>query len=401
MQTTTSVKASSWQVISPPRSRYGRCVFILVHTHTTRCVRTPTRLGAVFLLSGRFTLNRLTLIESSCVPCALSTLEAGQMITGEWHCLPARRTRERLAMRESHVFVLRSWPFPLGAQMNRDTELCGIAYIAFASLMFVAMASTIKVATRTHSPLEVVLLRSLISIPLLFFILPRHTRFNFRSHLTKENFLRSAFGYGGFAAFVGCAAKLPLSVVSAIFYTSPICSMLLSALLLKERNGAAAPIAATFGFLGTLAIVQPSISSVDGWIVLGLIGAVLDSLAVMMIRRIANTDTPERMALSFMLWSSAIGLPLAIPAWVWPAPCEWPLFLLIAVLAVLAQLAMGRGYARVRLSRAAPFDFVRLPACLVLDLMCFGTPPTPVMWLGSGLILFGTSVALADRTMRK
>lgn len=290
--------------------------------------------------------------------------------------------------------------FILPAQMNRDAELSGMAHIAFAGLMFVTMASAIKVVTRTLPPLEVALLRSLISIPLLFFILPKHNRLDLRSHLSKENFLRSAFGYGGFAAFVACSSKLPLTVVSSIFYTSPIYSMLLSTLLLKERQSVAAAIAATFGFLGALAIVQPRMDDFDVWIVIGLIGAALDSLAVVMIRRLANTDTPERKALSFMLWSSVIGLPFAAPVSVWPSPSDWPLLLLIAISAVLAQVALGRGYARVRLSRAAPFDFVRLPASLAIDSMCFGTTPTLMMWLGSGLVLFGTSIALTSATTR-
>ncbi|AMA60146.1 DMT family transporter [Bradyrhizobium sp. CCGE-LA001] len=284
--------------------------------------------------------------------------------------------------------------------MNRDAELSGIAHIAFASLMFVTMSSVIKVVTQTLSPLEVAALRSMMSIPLLFLVLPRDVRFDVLPYFSKEHFLRSAFGYTGFLAFVACTSKLPLTVVSSIFYTSPIWSLLLSTIVLKERQSVAPTIGLIFGFFGMLAIVQPTISSADAWIAIGFLGAALDSLAVMMIRRIASINAPERMALSFMLWSSAIGLPLAIPVWVWPAPADWPLLLLIAVLAVLTQIALGRGYALVRLARAAPFDFVRLPASLLVDLVCFGTTPTPMMWLGAGLILFGSSVSLAERPTR-
>lgn len=285
--------------------------------------------------------------------------------------------------------------------MNRDAELSGIAHIAFAGVMFVTMSSAIKVVTQTLSPLEVVVLRSMMSIPLLFFILPRDVRFDFRPFFSKEHFFRSAFGYTGFLAFVACTSKLPLAVVSSIFYTSPIWSSLLSTLVLKERQSVAPTIGLILGFFGMLAIVQPTASSADAWIAIGFIGAGLDSLSVMMIRRIAGANSPERIALSFMLWSSAIGLPFAIPVWVWPAPADWPLLLLIALLAVLAQIALGRGYALVRIARAAPFDFVRLPASLMVDLVCFGTTPTPMMCFGAGLILFGSSVSLVERVMRK
>lgn len=270
----------------------------------------------------------------------------------------------------------------------------------FASLMFVAMAAIIKIVTRTLSPLEVVVLRSLISAPLLFFLLPRPGRLDFRAYLSKEHFLRSALGYGGFAAFATCSSKLPLTWVSSISHTSPIYSMLLSTLLLKETQGIATASAATLGFLGALVITQPGLGDLDTWVVVGLIGAALDSLAIVMVRRLANAGGAERTALSFMLWTSVIGLPIAIPVWVWPSPSDWPLLLVLAVFAVLAQVALVRGYARVRLSRAAPFDFIRLPTSLVIDVVCFDTTPTLTMWLGSGLILFGASVALAGANIR-
>ncbi|WLA93515.1 DMT family transporter [Bradyrhizobium elkanii] len=285
--------------------------------------------------------------------------------------------------------------------MNRDAELSGMAHVAFASLIFVTMSSAIKVVTQTISPLQVTVLRSVLSIPIIFLTLPKHVRFDSRLLFSKEHFFRSVFGYTGFLAFVACASKLPLTVAASILYTSPIWSLLLSALVLKERQNIATAFGLILGLFGMLAIVQPTISSADTWIVIGLIGAALDSLAVMMIRRIASVDAPEQMALYFMLWSSVIGLPFAIPVWVWPAPADWPLLLLIAGLAALLQIALGRGYALVRLARAAPLDFVRLPASLLVDLVCFGITPTPMMWLGTGLILVGSSACLAERVIRK
>ncbi|MFK4490005.1 DMT family transporter [Bradyrhizobium sp. USDA 336] len=285
--------------------------------------------------------------------------------------------------------------------MIRDSELSGIANVIFAGLMLVAMAAIIKIVTKTLSPFEVVVLRSLISAPLLFFIVPRHSRLDFRAYVSKEHFLRSALGYGGFAAFATCSSKLPLTLVSSISYTSPIYCMLFSTLLLKESRGFATGSAATIGFLGALVITRPGLDDFDIWVVVGLIGAILDSIAIVMVRRLANTAGPGQMSLSFMLWSSVIGLPIAIPVWVWPSPADWALLLLLAVFAVLAQVALVSGYARVRLSRAAPFDFVRLPASLAIDVLCFDTTPTLAMWLGSGLIFFGASVALVGVNIHK
>jgi drug/metabolite transporter (DMT)-like permease len=136
----------------------------------------------------------------------------------------------------------------------------------------------------------------------------------------------------------------------------------------------------------------------DLWILVGLVGAALGSLAMTMVRRLSVAETPERIALSFMLWSSAIGLPLAIPQWVWPTPDQWLLLFLIGILATMAQVALTRGYALASLARGAPFDFIRLPASLIIGLVFFAEYPTLLMWCGVGLILIGSAITMAERT---
>lgn len=282
--------------------------------------------------------------------------------------------------------------------MIRDAELRGIVYIASSNLIFVIMSSIIKIVTISLPPLEVSFLRNMLSIPILLFILPKRGTFDLLFFLTREHFLRSLFGYAHFVLFILCISRLPLSAVSAISYTSPIWSLLLSVFLLKERPAVTPIIGLTFGLLGMLAVVQPSVGNMTGWIVVGLAGAFLSSLDVMMVRRISGSEAPERIALSLALWSSTMGLPLAVPQWVWPPPGVWPLLVLIGALGMLVQVTLTRGYTLARLGRGAPFgDFIGLPASLAVGWVCFAEFPTPLMWLGVGLILFGSSIALAEK----
>lgn len=282
--------------------------------------------------------------------------------------------------------------------MIHDPELRGIVYIACSNLIFVVMSSIIKIVTITLPPLEVSVLRNMLSIPILLFILPRRGSCDLLFFLTREHALRSLFGYAHFVLFIVCVSRLPLAAVSAIFYTSPVWSLLLSIFLLKERPAITPIIGLTFGLLGMLAAVQPNASNVTVWLVVGLAGAFLSSLDVMMVRRISGGEDPERIALSLALWSCAIGLPLAVPNWVWPPPDVWPLLILIGALGMLVQVTLARGYALARLGRGAPFgDFVGLPASLAVGWVCFAEFPTPLMWIGVGLILLGSSIAVAER----
>ncbi|WP_176721925.1 DMT family transporter [Bradyrhizobium sp. LMTR 3] len=282
--------------------------------------------------------------------------------------------------------------------MMRDAELKGIAYIAFSNLTFAIMSAIIKIVTITIPALEVSVLRNMLSILFLLLVLPRHGTFDFRFFLTKEHFLRSLFGYTHFVLFILCVSRLPLAAVSAISYTSPIWSLLFSVFVLKERTAVTPIIGLIFGVLGMLAVVQPSVSNMTVWIVVGLAGAVFSSLDVMMVRRISGSEAPERIALSLALWSCAMGLPLAVPGWVWPPTGVWPLLILIGGLGMLVQVTLTRGYTLARLGRGAPFgDFIGLPASLTVGWLCFAEFPTPLMWLGVCLILFGSSIALVER----
>ena len=282
--------------------------------------------------------------------------------------------------------------------MARDSELRGVIYVASSGMIFVAMSSIIKIVTPTIPVLEVSVLRSILSIPLFFFLIQRIDTPVFRSFLTRDHFLRSAFGYANFLCFVFCISKLPLAVASALFYTAPIWSLLLSVFVLNEKHGAAPILTLILGFFGMLAIIQPSIGDMNFWILVGLVGAALGSLAMTMVRRLSVAEAPDRIALGFMLWSSAIGLPLAIPQWVWSTPDQWLLLSLIGVLATLAQVALTRGYALARLARGAPFDFIRLPASLFIGLVFFAEYPTPLMWCGVGLIVIGSAITMAEKT---
>ncbi|WFU14857.1 hypothetical protein [Bradyrhizobium sp. CB3481] len=70
---------------------------------------------------------------------------------------------------------------------------------------------------------------------------------------------------------------------------------------------------------------------------------------------------------------------------------------LIGALGMLVQVALTRAYALARLGRGAQVDFINLPASLTIGWAWFAEFPTPLMWLGVGLILLGSSIALAER----
>jgi drug/metabolite transporter (DMT)-like permease len=284
-----------------------------------------------------------------------------------------------------------------GLGNSLDTEAKGLLLIVLSGVTFTAMSALIRGWTGDLPPLQVSMLRSALSLLLLYPLVARVGRFYLRSFMGWDYALRSSLGYFSFVIFVICLSKLPLAIVTAVFYTTPLWSIAFSSFLLKERGGRSTIAPVALGIAGMLAIIQPRIVGFDPWICLGLAGAALGSLAVTMVRHMSATETPERLAFGFMLWGTILGLPLAVPDWIWPAGPEWLSLAAIAALATVAQLALTHGLALAPLIRGAPFDFVRLPASLVIGVVVLGEPTTVPMWLGCALIALGSGLALLKR----
>ncbi|WP_027532943.1 DMT family transporter [Bradyrhizobium sp. WSM3983] len=280
-----------------------------------------------------------------------------------------------------------------------DSERKGILYLIASSGSFVAVSALIKYVVPEIPALEVAFLRSLVALP--FFIGAfRNGGFAVRDILlSRMHFFRAAFGYLSFLCYVLCLSELPLSEAVALSYTTPIWSFLLAVMVLKETVSKGLGAALLLGLAGMWLVVQPTFGVAGPWLAVGLVGAGMGSLAIMVVRQLSSGESPERASFGFMIWSTLIGLPLATWNWVWPRPSTVAFLAVIGFLTALAQICLTRGYALARLARGATFDFVRLPASIVVGLYWFNEQPTRSAWLGVALIIFGSAFSAAHGTL--
>ncbi|PRD43693.1 hypothetical protein C5748_10630 [Phyllobacterium phragmitis] len=271
-----------------------------------------------------------------------------------------------------------------------DRELPGILLLIASGVAFVTMAAMIKAVSSDMPIFQIVFLRSLLSLPFfVHFLWPGSKRI--RTILTsKAHFLRSFFGYTSFLCYAVCLTNLPLSVTVALFYTTPVWALVLGGALLREQVTSTLLSVVLIGIAGVVLIVQPTIGDSNIWIILGLVGAALGALATMSVRMLAHADSPVNVAAGFFVWSSVLGLPLAVLEWTWPSPRVLVVLVCIGALAALAQLFLSTGYSLTRLARGATFDFVRLPASLAIGILLIGERPDVPAIIGTVLILLGS-----------
>jgi drug/metabolite transporter (DMT)-like permease len=211
------------------------------------------------------------------------------------------------------------------------------------------------------------------------------------------------FGRGGAVAvatlcfFMGVMA-MPLASATAIQFTSPIITALLSPLVLKEKAPGKVWAATLLAFAGVLVVLRPKLLAL-GPVALYPLGAAFGMSWLMMLNRKAAGDAP----ILVMQWLlAAFAAPLLVaaaallhgtgdPHFVVPAPGAAIVFkcLAIAFFATTGHSLIYTAVLRATAATVAPMTYVQLLVAAAIGWAWFGNPPDAPTFLGAALIIGG------------
>ncbi len=189
---------------------------------------------------------------------------------------------------------------------------------------------------------------------------------------------------------------MPLAEATAIGFTTPMITALLSAIFLKERTRAVTWVASLAAFAGVLIILRPNIAEL-GWVALMPVGAAT-CMALMMMgnRAVSTAGSPLLMqflvasiAVPFVITAAAVGhfsgveaLRVGMPDWTIIARCA-----LVAVTASFAHWLVFMGTTRASAAEIAPMTYVQLLIAMALGVAVFGDWPDLTSLAGSAIII--------------
>lgn len=189
---------------------------------------------------------------------------------------------------------------------------------------------------------------------------------------------------------------MPLAEATAIGFTSPMITAVLSAIFLHERTNMAKWTATLIAFGGVLLIMRPNVAEL-GWVALLPLGAAM-SMALLMIgnRAVAGAGSPILMqflvaslAVPFIFTAAVLGhfsgvqaLHIGIPDWTIVARCA-----VVAVTASFAHWLIFMATTRASAADIAPMTYVQLLMALVLGIFIFGDWPDMTSLAGSAIII--------------
>lgn len=196
---------------------------------------------------------------------------------------------------------------------------------------------------------------------------------------------------------------LPLTVTSAIQFTSPLIICALSGPLLGDKVGWRRWLAILVGFTGILIIVRPGTEAFQPAALLSLGCALFLALFSILTRKLAGVDS----ALTQQFYAGAtpvvLLMPIAFTDWVWPGqPISWVAF------AVMGAAGLGGHYLNSVAHRyatpatLAPFSYLSLLYLAVASWLIFNQPPDQWFILGAAIIIAsGLYIWLRERSLSR
>ncbi|MEP2640882.1 DMT family transporter [Roseobacter sp.] len=181
---------------------------------------------------------------------------------------------------------------------------------------------------------------------------------------------------------------LPLTVTSAIMFSSPVIVCALSGPLLGERVGPWRWFAIMLGFAGVLVVIRPFGASFHIAMLLPLFNAVSLALYSIMTRKLAGVVATETMQFYLGALGTAILLPLAIWAWEWPVSItQWAVLVGLGLFGWAGHQLLTNAHRFGTANTLMPYTYSFMIYLSVLSYLVFNHLPDQWTVIGAAIIV--------------
>ncbi|WP_299360554.1 DMT family transporter [uncultured Paracoccus sp.] len=273
--------------------------------------------------------------------------------------------------------------------MPIDRKLRGLAIFAMSVALFGCIDTSAKwLITAGLAPLVVVFARYAGHLMLILAVtLPTQGTAVLRSVSPRLQLARSACLFLSTLFNFLALRHLPLSLTTAILFSGPIFTTLLSIPLLGERVTPRRIAGVVLGFVGVLYIVQPWSENFSPAMILS-IGSVLSvSMYFILTRRLSHEANATH-----QIWAGAVATLCLAPFILWQAtwperPMEWLIFALIGVFGLSSHSLAALAHRMAPASVLAPMIYLQLLFVSSLAYLVFGSVPGPEVLIGGAIII--------------
>jgi len=274
-----------------------------------------------------------------------------------------------------------------------------IGFKLISALLFAAMSALVRQLGDVAPVGQMVFFRSA------FAILPVVVIYAIRGELLTAVRTGRPFGQlgrgllsvGGMFTNFSALTRLPLADATAISFASPLITVALAAIILKERVRIYRWSAVLVGFAGVIVMLVPHFdfgsyaaagvaSAAAVGSVFALTSAVCNAGTVIQTRRLTQSETTSSIVFYFSAVCAIAGA-LTLPfAWHSPTGSELIALISLGVLGGVAHIFLTESYRHATASVVAPFDYSAMLWALLLGYWLFGELPSALVYVGAAIV---------------
>jgi drug/metabolite transporter (DMT)-like permease len=276
---------------------------------------------------------------------------------------------------------------PLVARYERLSLVSrGCLLMVVATLLFAGMHAASRHATQHLSGVEVAFFRNLFGLVVIVPLLVRFGPRLFHTEKFSLHMLRALINAVSMVAFFIGLSMTPLARATAIAFTAPLFTALLSALFLGEVFRWRRWSAIIVGFIGALVILRPGLDVVDTGSLLVLFSSLLWAMAMIDIKVLARTESSATITAYVTVLMTPLTLVPALFYWQTPSPELWVWLIFIGVIGTMGQFIVTEAIKLADMTVLMPFDFLKLVWAAFLGMILFAEVPDALTWLGAAIV---------------
>lgn len=267
-----------------------------------------------------------------------------------------------------------------------------------SALLFAMMSALVRQLGDVAPVGQLVFFRSAFAIPPLLLI------YVFRGELMAMLYTKRPLGQlgrgmlsiGGMFSNFSSLTRLPLADATAINFASPLITVALAAVILKEKVRVFRWTAVGVGFIGVVVMLIPHLdvrhyagaagAAAAAGAAFGIFSAFCNAGTVIQTRRLTQSETTSSIVFYFSLATTCAGAVTLPFAWYTPTLPELFMLISLGVLGGLAHIFLTESYRHASASMIAPFDYTALLWALLLGYWMFGELPQPLVYAGAAIV---------------
>jgi len=195
--------------------------------------------------------------------------------------------------------------------------------------------------------------------------------FKINSAPWKLHSYRSICGWLGASCMFAAASKMPLADATAISFLSPVATMILAVIFLREVIPGKRWLAVICSFAGVLLITRPGTDAFQPAALIALLAALLMGLEAIFLKKLTGTERPLQILIINNSIGAIISIAIALSVWRSPSPEQWVLLIFLGTTMVLAQSCFIQAMRRADASIVMPLFYLTIVFAAFYDFLFF------------------------------